>query len=88
MLIPNSTSGSIGMSTITLPKPDMFSPFGIALVNISKDNEMQKMLFVSDHSSSRVISSDNVDNITTDSLQSYISYWTSLSQKYPATLTS
>ena len=89
MLIPNSTSGSIGMSTISLPKPDVFSPFGIALVDRSKDNGMQKILFVSDHSSSRVISSDNVNNITAaNSLQSYISYWTSPSQKYPATLPS
>jgi hypothetical protein len=35
-----------------------------------------------------VILSDNVNNITTNLLQSYISYWTSPSQKYPATLPS
>ena len=91
MLVPNSTSGSMGMFTIALSKPDVFSPFGIALIDRSKDNETnerQKILFVSDHSSSRVILSDNVNNITGNSLQSYISYWTSPSQKYPATLPS
>ena len=91
MLVPNSTSGSFGMFSIALPKPDIFSPFGIALIDRSKDNETnerQKILFVSDHSSSRVILSDNVNNITGNSLQSYISYWTSPSQKYPATLPS
>ena len=91
MLVPNSTSGSMGMFTIALTKPDVFSPFGIALIDRSKDNgtsETQKMMFVSDHSSSRVILSDNVNNITGNSLQSYISYWTSPSQKYPATLPS
>jgi virginiamycin B lyase len=91
MLVPNSTSGSFGMFTIALSKLDVFSPFGIALIDRSKDNGtngMQKILFVSDHSSSRVILSDNVNNITTNLLQSYISYWTSPSQKYPATLPS
>jgi DNA-binding beta-propeller fold protein YncE len=91
MLIPNSTSGSIGMSTIALPESDTFSPFGIAIVNSSsgsKDNVMQKTLFVSDHSSSRVISSHDINNLTANSLQSHISYWTSPSQKYPTTLPS
>lgn len=68
-----------GMSTFTLPKPDMFSPFGIAVVDY---NGMQK-IFVSDHSSSRVISSDVSTN-----LQSYVSYWTSPSKIYPTTLPS
>ena len=66
-----------GMSTFTLPKPDTFSPFGIATVD---DNGTQK-IFVSDHSSSRVISSDVSSN-----LQSYTSYWTSPSKIYPTTL--
>ena len=91
MLIPNSASGSMGMSTITLPQPDRFSPFGIAIVDL-KDNssEMQKMLlFVSDHSSSRVVvSPTNASSIPSNMLQSYTSYWTSPSKKYPATLPS
>jgi streptogramin lyase len=89
MLIPNSNT-SMGMSTISLPEPDRFSPFGIAIVD-SKDNnsEKHKMLFVSDHSSSRVIvSSTNISSETSDILQPYTSYWTSPSKKYPATLPS
>jgi streptogramin lyase len=86
MLIPNSNN-SMGMFTFTLPEPDRVSPFGIALVD-SKDNSSEK-LFVSDHSSSRVIvSSTNTSSETSNILQSYISYWTSPSNKYPATLPS
>jgi len=70
---------SSGMSSMTLPKPDTFSPFGIAVVT---GNETQK-IFVSDHSSSRVISS-----ATNSNFQSYTSYWTSPSKIYPATLPS
>lgn len=70
---------SSGMSSMTLPKPDTFSPFGIAVVT---GNETQK-IFVSDHSSSRVISSDANSNF-----QSYTSYWTSPSKIYPTTLPS
>jgi len=62
---------------LTLPKPDLFSPFGIAVV--TKDRTQK--IFVSDHGSSRVIYSDV-------SLQSYISYWTSPSKIYPTTLPS
>jgi streptogramin lyase len=89
MLIPNSNT-SMGMSTITLPEPDRFSPFGIAIVD-SKDNssEIQKTLFVSDHSSSRVVvSSLGANDTASDILKSYTSYWTSPSKKYPATLPS
>lgn len=68
---------SSGMSSMTLPKPDRFSPFGIAVVT---SNETQK-IFISDHSSSRVISSDANSNF-----QSYTSYWTSPSKIYPSTL--
>ena len=70
---------SSGMSSMTLPKPDRFSPFGIAVV---ASNETQK-IFVSDHSSSRIISSDANSNF-----QSYTSYWTSPSKIYPITLPS
>ena len=70
---------SSGMSSMTLPKPDTFSPFGIAVVT---GNETQK-IFVSDHTPSRVISS-----ATNSNFQSYTSYWTSPSKIYPATLPS
>jgi virginiamycin B lyase len=90
MLVPNSNT-SMGMSTVTLPEPDRFSPFGIAVVN-TKDNssKMEKAsLFVSDHSSSRVIVSELGANDTASNiLESYTSYWTSPSNKYPATLPS
>jgi len=68
---------SSGMFSMTLPKPDRFSPFGIAVIS---SNETQK-IFVSDHSSSRVVSSDANSNF-----QSYTSYWTSPSKIYPTTL--
>lgn len=68
---------SSGMSMIKLPKPDMFSPFGIATIT----NDGVQKIFVSDHGSSRVILSDAGSN-----LQSYISYWTSPSEIYPTTL--
>jgi hypothetical protein len=96
---------SFGISTITLPKPDMFSPFGIAIKNTGNKTAtaptfgspspasttttttggMQKM-FVSDHGSSRVISSATGDVNPDFTLQSYTSYWTSPSQVYPTTL--
>jgi virginiamycin B lyase len=81
-LVPNMRS--VGMSTITLSKPDTFSPLGIAVINSGGKTGLQKM-FVSDHGSSRVISSDDLNlNI----LQPYTSYWTSPSQVYPTTLPS
>jgi hypothetical protein len=79
----------MGMSTISLPQPDRFSPFGIAVANTGDNSsKMQKAsLFVSDHSSSRVIVSTLTDNdIVSDVLKSYTSYWTSPSKRYPATL--
>jgi hypothetical protein len=55
MLVPNSNT-SMGISTVTLTQPDRFSLFGIAIID-SKDtgSKIQKTLFVSDHSSSRVV---------------------------------
>jgi virginiamycin B lyase len=88
LLIPNSSS--MGMSTFAIPKPDVFSPFGIAIVdengssvsgNADNGNRIHKM-FLSDHGSSRVISTDINSNL----LQNYSSYWTSPSQVYPTTL--
>lgn len=78
LLIPESRAG--GMSEIKLDKPDTFSPFGIAIIhNIDNTSE----IFVSDHGSSRVIASD-----ISSELKNYTSFWTSLSQSYPATLPS
>ena len=78
-LIPNSST--MGMSPFTLVKSETFSPFGIAVVDY-KGGTQQRM-YVSDHGSSRVISSDVGPNLL---LQSYLSYWTSPSQVYPTTL--
>lgn len=64
-VIPNSIS-SPGMTTMSLPKPDRFSPFGIAVTG--------DKVYVSDHGSSRVI----VANVNA-ALQSYDLYWTSSS---------
>jgi virginiamycin B lyase len=78
LLIPESRVN--GMSELKLEKPDIFSPFGIAIAE-NKDN-ISKM-FLSDHGSSRVI----VSNLTSE-LNNYTSYWTSPSQAYPASLPS
>src|SRR6266704_3148846 len=78
-LIPNSST--MGMSPFTLAKSETFSPFGIAVVDY-KGGTQQRM-YVSDHGSSRVVSSDVAPNLL---LQSYLSYWTSPSQVYPTTL--
>jgi len=71
----------MGMSPFTLANSEAFSPFGIAVVDY-KGGTQQRM-YVSDHGSSRVISSDAGPNLL---LQSYLSYWTSPSQVYPTTL--
>jgi virginiamycin B lyase len=78
-LVPNSST--MGMSPFTLANSETFSPFGIAVVDY-KGGTQQRM-YVSDHGSSRVISSDAGPNLL---LQSYLSYWTSPSQVYPTTL--
>ncbi len=66
-----------GMLSFTLPKPETFSPFGIAIVG----NQQKQKMIVSDHGSSRVILSDIDSN-----LSEFISYWTSPSNVYPQTL--
>lgn len=71
------SNGKPSFSTITLPRSYTFSPFGIAIVNVNGVDRM----FVSDHGSSRVISSDVSSN-----LNSYVSYWTSPAPNYPVTL--
>jgi virginiamycin B lyase len=77
LLIPENKLS--GMFEIKLEEPDTFSPFGIAIT--SSDNK--STIYLSDHGSSRVI----VSNLTSE-LKEYISYWTSPSQAYPATLPS
>ena len=61
-----SSNSSVGMVKMSLPKPDRFAPFGIAIAG--------GKLYVSDHGSSRVIVADE-----NSGLQSYDVYWTSSS---------
>jgi virginiamycin B lyase len=75
LIIPATTLS--GMFEIKLEKPDTFSPFGISIIS------NKSTIYLSDHGSSRLI----VSNITSE-LKEYISYWTSPSQSYPATLPS
>jgi virginiamycin B lyase len=77
LLIPENKLS--GMFEIKLEEPDSFSPFGIAITS----NENKSAIYLSDHGSSRII----VSNLTSE-LKEYISYWTSSSQAYPATLPS
>ena len=59
-----ASNSTVGMVKMSLPKPDRFAPFGIAIAG--------GKLYVSDHGSSRVIVADE-----NSSLQSYDVYWTS-----------
>lgn len=81
LLIPGSMN--TGMYLIPLEKPDFFSPFGIAIAQISGVEK----LFLSDHGSSRVI----VSSLTSE-LRNYTSYWTSpstaLSMSLPSQIVS
>jgi virginiamycin B lyase len=77
LLIPGIKSS--GMYSISVEKPDFFSPFGIVTVKVKGIEK----IFVSDHGSSRVI----VANIDSD-LKNYTSYWTSPSQALPMSLPS
>ena len=61
-----SSNSSVGMVKMSLPKPDRFAPFGIAIAG--------GKLYVSDHGSNRVIVADE-----NSGLQSYDVYWTSSS---------
>jgi streptogramin lyase len=75
-----SESRANGMSEIKLEKPDIFSPFGIA---ITQNKHNVSKIFLSDHGSSRVI----ISNVSSE-LKNSTSYWTSASQAYPASLPS
>jgi virginiamycin B lyase len=70
-----SNPSSIGMVNMSLPKPDTFSPLGIAIASVK--------VYLSDHGSSRMIVADE-----NSGLQSYDVYWTSPSAfpMLPATL--
>ncbi len=65
------------MESLSLQKPDTFSPFGLAIV----DSQQKEKMIISDHGSSRVVLSDVDSN-----LSEFTSYWTSPSSVYPQTL--
>src|SRR5215216_394369 len=71
----SSSSPSIGMVNMSLPKPDRFSPLGVAVFG--------GKVYLSDHGSSRVIVADE-----SSGLQTYDVYWTSpsASSALPASL--
>jgi streptogramin lyase len=87
-----STSKYLGMSNFSLPKPDSFSPFGIAIVgenvntNDTKNTSKTERIFLSDHGSSRLVLATG--NPALNPFQDYLSYWTSPSRVYPVTLPS
>ena len=87
-----STSKYLGMSNFSLPKPDSFSPFGIAIVsdnidtNNSKSTSETERIFLSDHGSSRLVLATGDPAL--NPFQDYLSYWTSPSKVYPVTLPS
>jgi streptogramin lyase len=89
-LIPGSRN--MGISNFSLPKPDTFSPFGIAVIDTNNtgkanlDSEETQRIFVSDHGSSKVIL--GLGSLVSDPFRNYISYWTSPSRVYPVTLPS
>jgi virginiamycin B lyase len=66
-----------GMQSLSLQKPDTFSPFGLAIV----DSQQKQKIIISDHGSSRIVLSDVDSN-----LSEFTSYWTSPSSVYPQTL--
>jgi hypothetical protein len=87
-----STSKYLGMSNFSLPKPDSFSPFGIATVgdnvntNDTKNTSKTERIFLSDHGSSRLVLATG--NPALNPFQDYLSYWNSPSRVYPVTLPS
>ena len=82
-----------GMLKIKLKEPDIYSPFGLSVVNNNKsDNNNRTIgntLFVSDHGSSRIIAIPIYNqNIFNEEILNYTSYWTSPSNNFPNTLPS
>jgi virginiamycin B lyase len=91
MVIPGIEQN--GMLRIKLAQPDIFSPFGIAVISNNKNNDNEKnktnTLFVSDHGSSRIIAIPIYNqNILNEEIQNYTSFWTSPSKYVPNTLPS
>ena len=75
-----------GMLRIKLAQQDIFSPFGLSIINF---NNKTNTLFVSDHGSSRIIAIPiYYQNILNVEIQNYTSYWTSPSKFFPNTLPS
>jgi virginiamycin B lyase len=81
-----------GMLKIKLKEPDIYSPFGLSVVNKSNNNNsnINNTLFVSDHGSSRIIAIPiYYQNILNEEILNYTSYWTSpSSNNFPNTLPS
>ncbi|MGE5634651.1 MAG: hypothetical protein ACM3VV_05420 [Deltaproteobacteria bacterium] len=77
-----------GMLRIKLKEPDIFSPFGLSVVNDNNNNKTNT-LFVSDHGSSRIMAIPIYNqNILNEEIQKYTSLWTSPSKNFPNTLPS
>jgi virginiamycin B lyase len=78
-----------GMLKIKLKEPDIYSPFGLSVVNNNNSN-INNTLFVSDHGSSRIIAIPiYYQNILNEEILNYTSYWTSpSSNNFPNTLPS
>ncbi|MGI9009984.1 MAG: Vgb family protein [Nitrososphaeraceae archaeon] len=79
-----------GMLKIKLKEPDIFSPFGLSVVNNNNSNiNINNTLLVSDHGSSRIIAIPIYNqNILNEEILNYTSYWTSPSNNFPNTLPS
>lgn len=80
-----------GMLKSKLKEPDMYSPFGLSIVNNNNNNSNinNNTLFVSDHGSSRIIAIPIYNqNILNEEILNYTSLWTSLSKNFPNTLPS
>jgi virginiamycin B lyase len=80
-----------GMLKIKLKEPDIYSSFGLSVVNKNNNSDnINNTLFVSDHGSSRIIAIPiYYQNILNEEILNYTSYWTSPSSKnFPNTLPS
>ena len=75
------------MLKIKFEEPDIYSPFGLSIVN--NNSNINNTLFVSDHGSSRIIAIPIYNqNILNEEILKYTSYWTSPSNNFPNTLPS
>jgi virginiamycin B lyase len=77
------------MLKIKLKEPDIYSPFGLSVVNNINNDTTNNTVFVSDHGSSRIIAIPmHNQNILNEVIENYTSYWTSPSKNFPNTLPS